>query len=69
MFGYEMIESLEHHDECRCGCKASFANGNRSLAKRVTWLASPIVILLIISLTLFLGICTAVIHPEGDESP
>jgi hypothetical protein len=68
MFRYEMIESLEHHDECRCGCKASFAIGNRPLAKRVTRLASPFVILLIISLILFLGICTAVINPEGEES-
>ncbi len=62
MFGYEPIVSPGHHDECRCGCRASFVDGNRSLAKRATGLASPIVVLTIISLTLLAGICTAVIH-------
>jgi hypothetical protein len=64
MFGYGLIESLGHHDEYRCGCRASFLDGNRALAKQVTWLA----FLLIISLTLFAGICTAVIQLDGGGS-
>jgi hypothetical protein len=69
MFGYERIESQRHNDECRRGFSASFVNGNRSLAKRVKWLDSSIVILLIISLTLSLEICTAVIQIDGEGSP
>jgi hypothetical protein len=68
MFGYEPIGSPGHHDECRFGCGVSFVDGNRSLAKRATGLASPIAVLTIISLTLLAGICTAVIHPGGDGS-
>ncbi|MCK9566157.1 MAG: hypothetical protein M0Q43_08930 [Methanothrix sp.] len=67
MFGYGLIESLGHHDECRCGCRVFVVDSNSSLAKRVTWLVS-LIILLVISLTLFAGICTAVIHPDGEGS-
>lgn len=68
MLGYEQIESPGHHDECRFGCGASFVDGNLSLAKRATRLALPIVVLMIISLELLVGICTAVIHPGGEAS-
>lgn len=43
-------------------------DGNRSLAKRAKWLVSPIIILIIVSLTLSSGICTAVIQIDGEGS-
>lgn len=68
MFGYELIESPGHNNKCRCGCKDSFVDGIRSLAKRAKWLVSPIIILIIVSLTLSSETCTAVIQIDGDES-
>jgi hypothetical protein len=68
MFGYEQIRTPGHHCECRFGCGGFFVDSNRSLAKRVTGLTSSIVVLMIISLTLLAGICSAVIHPDGEGS-